>query len=170
MQLSYIYAVENESAVWHLAQHRNIKKHFSHVCQCLVNYIETLNIRRVPIFEIEGACPHRKPFGFNWIRLCVKNNGTIWIPTLAWEREREISSAVGVLSPYFSVLLVILSGSKTTSEYLHNSHSQDILCRVNISNTRGDPLRQLQNKSLCPKDIRFRAHILNTQGDHYRQH
>ena len=89
MQLSYIYAVENESAVWHLAQHRNIKKHFSHVCQCLVNYIETLNIRRVPIFEIEGACPHRKPFGFNWIRLCVKNNGTIWIPTLAWERERE---------------------------------------------------------------------------------
>ena len=98
MQLSYIYAVENESAVWHLAQHRNIKKHFSHVCQCLVNYIETLNIRRVPIFEIEGACPHRKPFGFNWIRLCVKNNGTIWIPTLAWERERERSSAVGVLS------------------------------------------------------------------------
>ena len=98
MQLSYIYAVENESAVWHLAQHRNIKKHFSHVCQCLVNYIETLNIRRVPIFEIEGACPHRKPFGFNWIRLCVKNNGTIGIPTLAWERERERSSAVGVLS------------------------------------------------------------------------
>ena len=69
MQLSYIYAVENESAVWHLAQHRNIKKHFSNVCQCLVNYIETLNIRRVPIFEIESACPHRKPFGFNWIRL-----------------------------------------------------------------------------------------------------
>ena len=98
MQLSYIYAVENESAVWHLAQHRNIKKHFSHVCQCLVNYIETLNIRRVPIFEIESACPHRKPFGFNWIRLCVKNNGTIWIPTLAWERKRERSSAVGVLS------------------------------------------------------------------------
>ena len=98
MQLSYIYAVENESAVWHLAQHRNIKKHFSNVCQCLVNYIETLNIKRAPIFEIESACPHRKPFGFNWIRLCVKNNGTIWIPTLAWERERERSSAVGVLS------------------------------------------------------------------------
>ena len=72
--------------------------------------------------------------------------------------------------PFFSVLLVILSGSKTTSEYLHNSHSQDILCRVNISNTRGDPLRQLQNKSLCPKDIRFRAHILNTRGDRLQQH
>ena len=66
MQLSYIYAVENESAVWHLVQHRNIKKHFSNVCQCLVNYIETLNIRHVPIFEIRRRVPTSKAV---WIQL-----------------------------------------------------------------------------------------------------
>ena len=55
--------------------------------------------------RLNARCEHtprhtRSHVVVDWIRLlCVKNNnGTIWIPTLAWERERERSSAVGVLS------------------------------------------------------------------------
>ena len=45
----------------------------------------------------------------------------------------------------------------------HGVNFQGIRSRANISNTRGDHLRQQRNKFLHSKDIHFRAHISNTR-------
>ena len=54
-----------------------------------------------------------------------------------------------------------------TDAYIPNF--QDIRFRARISNTRGDLLRQLQNKSSRPKDTRFRANIARRTRDNAKE-